>query len=65
AGVFGLLGGGFSYWVGARLGAVELHIPAWQYAVGVGLCWAIALPLLIRLTAQLARRRFRLPAHQR
>lgn len=65
AGAFGLLGGGFSYWVGARLGAVELNIPAWQYAAGVGLCWALALPLLIRLTAQLARRRFRLPAHQR
>lgn len=65
AGVFGLLGGGFSYWVGARVGAVELHIPDWQYALGVGLCWAAALPLLLRITAALVRRRVRLPAHQR
>jgi hypothetical protein len=65
AGVFGLLGGGFSYWVGARLGAVQLNIPAWLYGVGVGACWAITLPVLIRLTAQVARRRVRLPAYQR
>jgi hypothetical protein len=63
AGVFGMLGGGFSYWVGARVGAVELAIPAWQYGVVVGLSWAIALPLLIRLTAMAAHRR--LPAYQR
>lgn len=63
AGLFGLLGGGFSYWVGARVGAVELAIPAWQYGAGVGLVWAIALPALIRLTAVAAH--WRLPAHQR
>lgn len=63
AGLFGLLGGGFSYWVGARVGAVELAIPAWQYGVGVGLVWAIALPALIWLTAVAAH--WRLPAHQR
>lgn len=63
AAVFGLLGGGFSYWVGARIGAVELAIPGWQYALGVGLCWAVALPVLISLTARVARPR--LPAHQR
>lgn len=63
AAVFGLLGGGFSYWVGARLGAVQLGIPAWTYAVGVGLCWAVALPALIRVTARLVRRRS--PAYQR
>lgn len=62
AALFGLLGGGFSYWVGARIGAVELAIPGWQYAVAVGLCWAAALPTLIVLTARLARPR--LPAHQ-
>jgi hypothetical protein len=63
AGLFGLLGGGFSYWVGARVGAVELAIPAWQYGIGVGLVWAIALPALIRLTAVAAHSR--LPTHQR
>lgn len=63
AGLFGLLGGGFSYWVGARVGAVETVIPAWQYGLGVGLVWAVALPALIRLTAVAAHRR--LPAHQR
>lgn len=63
AGLFGLLGGGFSYWVGARVGAVELAIPAWQYGIGVGVVWAIALPALIRFTAVAAHRR--LPAHQR
>lgn len=63
AALFGLLGGGFSYWVGARLGAVEPAIPAWLYGGVVGLCWAVALPVLIRLTAIAARPR--LPAHQR
>jgi hypothetical protein len=62
ASLFGLLGGGFSYWVGARVGAVELAIPAWLYAAGVGLVWAAALPLLIHLTARVAR--LRLPANQ-
>jgi len=63
AGLFGLLGGGFSYWVGARIGAVEAAIPAWLYGAAVGLCWAVALPALIRLTAIVARPR--LPAYQR
>lgn len=63
AGVFGMLGGGFSYWVGARVGAVDPAIPHWLYGVLVGLCWAIALPALIRLTAVVAHRR--LPAYQR
>jgi hypothetical protein len=59
----GLLGGGFSYWAGARLGAVELAMPAWLYGAAVGLCWAVALPVLIRATAIAARPR--LPAHKR
>jgi len=62
ASVFGLLGGGFSYWVGARIGAVELAVSGPVYGALVGLCWAIALPALIRLTAVLARPR--LPAYQ-
>ena len=63
AALFGFLGGGFSYWIGARVGAVHLNIPAWIYGVAVGLCWAVALPALIRLTARVARRRS--PAYQR
>jgi hypothetical protein len=63
AGLFGLVGGGFSYWVGARVGAVELAIPAWMYGAAVGLCWAVALPTLIRLTAVLTH--WRLPSNQR
>ena len=55
AALFGLLGGGFSYWIGARVGAVQLAIPGWIYAVGVGLCWAVALPALIRLNARIMR----------
>lgn len=62
AAVFGLFGGGFSYWVGARIGAVELAISGWLYALLVGLCWAVALPALLRLTAVVAQRR--LPAYQ-
>ena len=65
AALFGLFGGGFSYWVGARVGAVELAIPAWIYGAAVGLCWAVALPALIRLTARVARPRTRSPAYQR
>jgi hypothetical protein len=63
AALFGFFGGGFSYAVGARVGAVELAIPLWIYAVGVGLVWAVALPALVHFTTRVARRR--LPAHQR
>jgi hypothetical protein len=63
ASMFGLLGGGFSYWAGARLGAVEPAMPGWLYGVGVGIGWAVALPVLIRLTAIVAH--WRLPAYQR
>jgi hypothetical protein len=38
AALFGLLGGGFSYWVGARVGAVETAIPAWQYGAWRSAC---------------------------
>jgi hypothetical protein len=62
AALFGLLGGGFSYWMGSRIGAVELGVSAWTYAALVGLSWAIALPALLRLTEALARPR--LPAYQ-
>jgi hypothetical protein len=63
ASLLGGLGGGFSYWAGVRLGAVELNIPEPVYALGVGLSWAIIFPALIGATARLARRR--LPAYQR
>lgn len=63
ASAFGLFGGGFSYWVGARIGAVELAIPGSVYGLLVGLCWAVALPVLIRATDVVARAP--LPANQR
>lgn len=63
AAAFGGLGGGFSYWMGASLGAVELHVPAPLYAAVVGLTWAVVFPGLIGLTARAARRR--LPAYER
>ena len=63
AAALGGLGGGFSYWAGARLGAVEAHVPEALYGVLVGLTWALVFPALIRLTALAARRR--LPANQR
>lgn len=63
ASLFGAFGGGFSYWVGARLGAVEPHIPALAYGILVGLTWAVVFPALIGATARLARRR--LPAYER
>lgn len=63
AALFGMAGGGFSYWMGARIGAVELAIPGWIYGVAVGLCWAVALPALIALTARVARPPS--PAYQR
>jgi len=62
AAAFGFFGGGFSYWVGARIGAVELAMSGVLYGVIVGLCWAVALPLLIRVTDVVAQRR--LPANQ-
>lgn len=62
AALFGFCGGGFSYWVGARIGAVELAIPGWAYGVAVGICWAVALPALIQLTARVAQPR--LPAYE-
>jgi hypothetical protein len=60
--VFGALCGAFSYWIGARIGAVELAISSGLYALLVGICWAVAFPVLLRLTALLARPR--LPAYQ-
>jgi len=63
AALLGGLGGGFSYWAGARLGAVEVHVPEALYGLLVGLTWAMVFPALIRLTAVMARRR--LPAYQR
>ena len=64
ASMFGMFGGGFSYWVGARVGAVELAIPGLTYGVVVGLCWGVALPVLIRLTARAARPRPPSPAYE-
>ncbi len=63
AAVLGGIGGGFSYWVGAGLGAVQPNISAELYGVLVGLSWAVVFPALISLTARAARRR--LPAYQR
>jgi len=63
AAALGGLGGGFSYWAGARLGAVEAHIPEALYGVLVGLTWAVVFPALIRATAWMSRRRS--PAYQR
>lgn len=60
--VFGFFCGAFSYWIGARIGAVELAISSGLYALLVGICWAVAFPVLLRLTAVLARPR--LPAYQ-
>lgn len=62
AAVFGGVGGGVSYWVGARLGAVQPTIPDALYGLFVGLSWAVVLPVLITVTARLARRR-RSPAY--
>jgi hypothetical protein len=46
-----------------RLGAVATPLVPWQFSLLVGIAWAIALPLLLALTARLIRAW--LPAHQR
>lgn len=44
AAVFGGIGGGFSYWAGERLGAVEFLWPPAGAAILIGLVWAVVLP---------------------
>ena len=47
----GALGGPLAFWIGARLGAVELGLPAWRSLLVLGAVWAIAVPLLTRIAA--------------
>lgn len=54
AAVLGLAGGPAAYYAGARLGAVELP-PGFDSELRIGLAWATALPVLLRIRAALAR----------
>ena len=54
AAVLGLVGGPAAYYAGARLGAVELP-SGFDPALRIGLAWAVALPVLLRVRAALAR----------
>lgn len=47
--VAGGIGSPFSYFAGARFGAVEWLAPAWQVVLATGLSWALVLPLLFWL----------------
>ena len=42
---FGAVGAPFSYWGGARLGAVSFGEPLWPSICGISACWGLALPL--------------------
>ncbi len=46
--LMGAVSGPFSYFAGARLGAVELAEPSWIPLALLAVGWAIALPLLFR-----------------
>ncbi len=48
AAAFGAVGGPLAYWVGSKLGAIELIGP-YRAAVAVGAAWAASMGLLLRL----------------
>jgi hypothetical protein len=52
AGGLAAVGGPLAFWVGARLGAVEFPPPAGRSLIVLGLVWAAALPILLRLTVR-------------
>jgi hypothetical protein len=56
AAVFGAVGGPMAYYSGAKLGAMT-RLPDPGNLIGIGIAWAIALPLLYR-TAKLINDRF-------
>lgn len=47
AALLGVVGGPLSYLAGARLGAIEFPTQEWIGPLGVGIMWAIAMPLLV------------------
>ena len=51
--VFGLIGGPLAYVTGDRLGAVVVEAPLWRSILIIGLEWAIAMPVLLRLATVL------------
>jgi len=53
--VFGAVGGTSSYFAGERLGAVVIATPLLQSLLVIALCWALLLPLLVRLDLALRR----------
>lgn len=55
AALFGAVGGPLAYWAGARLRALSLGEPANDSLLAVGITWAIATPLMFRLSDWLHR----------
>jgi hypothetical protein len=47
--LLGALGGPFAFWVGERMGAVELGNPAWRSLAVLAVVWAAVVPALTRL----------------
>jgi hypothetical protein len=54
AALTGLVGGPFSYWAAARLGALEIVAAPWAAYLAIALIWGIALPLLLSVRQRLA-----------
>ncbi len=52
---FGVVGGTSSYLAGERLGAVVIATPLLHSVAIIALCWAVLLPLLVRLDLALRR----------
>lgn len=50
--VAGAVGSPFSYYAGARFGAVEWLAPAWQVVLATGASWAVLLPALFWLARE-------------
>jgi hypothetical protein len=52
--VFGAIGGPMAYYSGAKLGAMT-RLPDLAGLIGIGVAWAIAFPLLLRVNERLQR----------
>ncbi len=53
--LFGGLGGPLAYYTGAKLGAIELTAPLWLSLSAIGVQWAVAMPVLIKIALAISK----------
>lgn len=55
----GAIGGPVAFWIGTRLGAVELHAKLYPSLLGLAAAWALAMPALLWISDRLGSRQGR------